>query len=102
MSCKRAQGFLEQHDIDVQTIADANKQKQGAAEAVALAKSVRVIHIAKGKKLVTFDMKKNAPDEGTLLTHLLGPTGNLRAPTIKKGGTLYVGFSEEAYRELAK
>lgn len=79
---------------------DANKQKQGRAEALALAKAASVIHVARGKKVVTFNMKKDAPDDATLLGHLLGPTGNLRAPTIRKGKTLYVGFSEEAYREL--
>ncbi|MSQ94802.1 MAG: hypothetical protein EXR98_09640 [Gemmataceae bacterium] len=79
-----------------------NKQKQGKAEALALAKSARVIRVARGKKLVTFDMKKDAPDDATLLAHLLGPTGNLRAPTIKKGKTLYVGFNEEAYQALVR
>ncbi len=86
----------------MKTIADANKQKQGRAEALALAKTASVILVAKGKKLVTFDMKNDAPDDETLLAHLLGPTGNLRAPTIKKGKTLYVGFSEEAYRGLVE
>ena len=57
-------------------------------------------HVAKGKKRVTFDMKRDPPDDATLLAHILGPTGNLRAPTIKHGKTLYVGFSEDAYREL--
>ena len=66
---------------------------------MALAKTVSVIHIAKGKKLVTIDMK-NAPDNDTLVGLLLGPTGNLRAPTIKQGKTLYVGFSEDAYKAL--
>ena len=47
-------------------------------------------------------MKKNAPDDDTLVKQLLGPSGNLRAPTIKKGKTLYVGFSEESYREIVK
>lgn len=59
-----------------------------------------MVHVAKGKKIVTFEMKKNPPDDATLLAHLLGPTGNLRAPTIKQGKTLYVGFSPETYAEL--
>jgi arsenate reductase-like glutaredoxin family protein len=83
-------------------VVDANKQKQGKAEALALAKAASVVHVMRGKKVVTFDMKKDAPDDATLLSHLLGPTGNLRAPTIKKGKTLYVGFNEDAYRELVK
>jgi len=45
-------------------------------------------------------MKSDPPDDDTLAAHLLGPTGNLRAPTIRKGNTLLVGFSAEAYREV--
>jgi hypothetical protein len=55
--------------------------------------------IGRGKKVVTFDMKSDPPDDETLLVHLLGPTGNLRAPTLRRGRTLLVGFSEEAYRQ---
>lgn len=44
-------------------------------------------------------MKKDAPDEATLLAHILGPSGNLRAPTLRKGKTLLIGFNEEAYRD---
>jgi arsenate reductase-like glutaredoxin family protein len=66
-----------------------------------MAKKVSVIHVAKGKKLVTIDMK-DAPDAETLVSLMLGPTGNLRAPTIKQGKTLYVGFNEEGYKALLK
>jgi arsenate reductase-like glutaredoxin family protein len=54
--------------------------------------------VGRGKKVVTFDMKKHPPDDETLLAHILGPTGNLKAPTLRKGNTLLVGFSEDAYR----
>ena len=60
------------------------------------------MHVAKGKKIVTFDMKKDPPDDATLLAHLLGPTGNLRAPTIRHGKALYVGFSEATYSNFVK
>ena len=56
--------------------------------------------VAKGKKVVAFDMRKEPPDDDLLAAHLLGPTGNLRAPTLRKGRTLLVGFSDEAYREV--
>jgi len=56
--------------------------------------------IAKGKKLVSFHMRKDAPDDDTLLAHMLGPTGNLRAPTLRAGTTLIVGYNEEAYRHV--
>ena len=35
-----------------------------------------------------------------LAAHLLGPTGNLKAPTLRLGDTLLVGFSEAAYRQV--
>jgi hypothetical protein len=45
-------------------------------------------------------MKKDPPNDDTLAAHILGPTGNLRAPTLRKGRTLLVGFSEQAYRQV--
>jgi arsenate reductase-like glutaredoxin family protein len=45
-------------------------------------------------------MKKDAPTDQELLAVMLGPTGNLRAPTVRRGRTLLVGFHEDAYREL--
>jgi arsenate reductase-like glutaredoxin family protein len=79
-------------------VQDAGKDRRGREEALALARQADKVVVAKGKKVVSFDMKKDAPDDEALLAHLLGPTGNLRAPTLRKGKTLLVGFSEEAYR----
>ena len=47
-------------------------------------------------------MKNDPPDDDTLLAYLLGPTGNLRAPTLRRGKTLFVGFSEDAYKQFLK
>lgn len=45
-------------------------------------------------------MKGDPPRDDTLLSHILGPTGNLRAPTIRRGKTLLVGFDDSAYRQV--
>jgi arsenate reductase-like glutaredoxin family protein len=102
MGCKRAQGFLEQNQLEVKEQDDASKERKGRDEALALARAADRIVVAKGKKIVTFDMKSNPPDAETLVTHLLGPTGNLRAPTLRQGKTLLVGFSDEAYKQVLK
>ncbi len=81
---------------------DAGKDRKGREQALALAKEAAKIVVARGKKVVSFDMKKDPPDDDTLAAHVLGPTGNLRAPTVRKGKTLYVGFSDDVYRELTK
>jgi arsenate reductase-like glutaredoxin family protein len=101
MGCKKAQGFLETSDWDIASeVVDAKKDKRGRDAALALAKSAETVIVARGKKVVTFDMKKAPPDDETLASYLLGPTGNLKAPTIRKGKTLLVGFGEGAYREV--
>lgn len=73
------------------------KARLGPDDALKLANDASTVMIAKGKKVVTFSMKKDRPDDKTLLAHMLGPSGTLRAPTIRKGKTLLVGFNEEAY-----
>jgi len=55
--------------------------------------------VGKLKSTVIFDMS-DPPDDDTLARYLLGPTGNLKAPTLRVGDTLYVGFSEAAYQQL--
>ena len=58
------------------------------------------LYVAKGKKLVHVDLKREKPPRAELLSLLLGPTGNLRAPTLRKGRKLIVGFDEATYRKL--
>ncbi len=76
------------------------KAKLGRPEALKLAGQASTVVVARGKKVVTFSMSKNRPDDDTLLAQMLGPTGNLRAPTIRKGKTLLVGFHEETYASV--
>lgn len=75
-------------------------KKYDAAAALALLASMTKLIAAKGKKVVEFDLKTNRPTDEELLAHLLGPTGNLRAPTARIGKTLVVGFNPEAYEQV--
>jgi arsenate reductase-like glutaredoxin family protein len=63
-------------------------------------KDVDEIYAAKGKQVVHMDLRRGKPSRAELLGVLLGPTGNLRAPTLRKGRTLIVGFDEATYRRL--
>lgn len=75
------------------------KAKWGRDDALKLAARASVIVVARGSKVVTLSMTRNQPDEETLLAHLLGPTGRLRAPTLRIGKTLLVGFNADAYAD---
>ena len=81
---------------------DAKKTTLKEREALALVQEVDEIYASKGKQVVHLDLKKAKPDKAALLGLLLGPTGNLRAPTLRKGRTLLVGFDEAAYARVLK
>jgi arsenate reductase-like glutaredoxin family protein len=81
---------------------DANRVKKGRADALALLRQSDRLVAAKGKKVVAIDLKADRPGDEELLALVLGPTGNLRAPTLRVGKTLLVGFNEEAYRSVLR
>jgi arsenate reductase-like glutaredoxin family protein len=78
----------------------ANKTKLGPDKALELAAIASTIHVARGKNVVTFHMKNDPPSSEELLKVMLGPTGNLRAPTIRKGKTVIVGYQNELYEKI--
>lgn len=53
--------------------------------------------MAKGKKISEFDLAKEPLSAAELAAVVLGPTGNLRAPTLRRGKTWIVGFNDELY-----
>jgi arsenate reductase-like glutaredoxin family protein len=101
MGCQKAQGFLERvSDLKVGERVDARKMRLGRAEALRLARQARRIIAGRGQKLIELDLRKDRPDDDELAGLLLGPSGNLRAPTLRIGDTLLVGFNEAAYEQL--
>jgi hypothetical protein len=55
-----------------------------------------MIIVAKGKNVVRFEA--DARTGSDCVDAMLGPTGNLRAPTLVIGKTVLVGFDEASYR----
>ena len=79
---------------------DAGKKRFSEDEALSLLTGIDTLIAAKGKKVETFDLKNDRPDDATLLARMMGPTGNLRAPTARVGRTLVVGFNPEVYAQV--
>ena len=75
----------------------ASKKLQEADARVLLKSASRLI-VAKGKQIREFAVGSRPSKEA--VEAMLGPTGNLRAPTARVGKTLLVGFNEEAYRSV--
>jgi len=64
---------------------------------VAQAKSVTV---AKGKKVERFEAV--VAEKETVLKNIMGPSGNLRAPTYRVGQDFIVGFNLELFQDWLK
>lgn len=72
-------------------------RKLGEADAKKLIQGAKRIHVAKGKALEEFP---GGSAKKEIVEKLLGATGNLRAPTIRVGDTLLVGFNEDVYAQV--
>jgi hypothetical protein len=53
--------------------------------------------VAKGKKVSEFDTSQVSND---MVNAMLGPTGNLRAPTLIIANTVVVGYNAELYENI--
>lgn len=75
---------------------DARKRSYKPADLEELFEGATRLVAMKGKKVETFVLAGGSPDP-VLLKAVLGPSGNLRAPAIRKGKTWLVGFNSEGY-----
>ena len=57
------------------------------------------ISVAKGKKVQVFDSV--AAQKAEVLKNVMGPSGNLRAPTYRVGDQFVVGFNLDLYQDWA-
>ncbi len=79
---------------------NAKRQRLGERDALALLEGADALWSMKGKRIVHVDLVRDPPPRRELLALVLGPTGNLRAPTLRTGRTLIVGFDEATFRRL--
>ncbi len=81
---------------------DAKKATIRGDAALGALKDVDELYVMKGAKVVHVDLKAQKPARAELLGLLLGPTGNLRAPTLRRGRTLLVGFDAATYARVLR
>lgn len=70
-------------------------------DALSLLDGVSELLVARGRKILRFDLAAGErPDEEMLLSLLLGRSGKLRAPAMRVGSRLLVGFHGEMYESV--
>jgi arsenate reductase-like glutaredoxin family protein len=65
-----------------------------------MAREAHRLVAAKGKKVTTLDLQTAPPAEDVLAGLMLGPTGNLRAPMMRVGQTILVGYNDQAFTDI--
>ena len=76
---------------------DARKQKVGLEDLEELFDGASRLIVARGKNRQEFDLKAGLPDEELLVKHVLGRSGNLKAPSVRFGKTWLVGWGEPTW-----
>lgn len=82
--------MLDARKVNVKTTRKAKSEPLSEKDARGLLKEVDEVVIAKGKSART------VPARDATLDDLRGPTGNFRAPMMRIGRRLLVGFHEES------
>jgi arsenate reductase-like glutaredoxin family protein len=65
-----------------------------------MARQARRLIAAKGKKVTTLELATASPSDDVLADLMLGPTGNMRAPTLRVGETLLVGYNDAVFADI--
>jgi len=86
---------LDENGISIITEVNARKNVLQAEDIPQLIREIDLLYVASGKKVVEYIPGKVV--EGDLIAKVCGRSGNLRAPTMKVGRTLYVGYNLALY-----
>ena len=89
--------MFDENNIVIGETVEARKQKIEGDDAWNLLAGAEKLVVGRGKKTVMFDPESDSKEN--ILKVCLGRTGNLRAPTLKMGNLLVVGFNDDMYAE---
>ncbi len=84
--------------MDIAEEIDAKKQVIGPDQVWDFVKKASSVHVASGQKILTFKPDSASKDE--LISKATGRTGNLRAPALRIGDDLYIGFNAALYEGI--
>lgn len=76
-------------------VRSATREPIEGEAALSVLEGVTDLFVAKGKKTLHVDLANERPDDGALLALLLGRSGKLRAPALRTGTRLIVGYNAD-------
>jgi arsenate reductase-like glutaredoxin family protein len=80
-------------------VQSASREPIAGEAALDVLDGVSDLYVAKGKKTLHVDLTRARPADDELLALLLGRSGKLRAPAIRVGKRLLIGFNSDILAE---
>jgi len=77
---------------------NAKNQTLSGDDAWELVANADKVYVASGKNIIEFDPSTVSKEE--ILKKIIGRTGNLRAPALKRGNDYFIGFNTDLYDRL--
>ncbi len=90
--------MFEERQVDVVQVKDAKKEKIDAEKAWDMIRTCETVWIGKGKKVLEFS--PGGENREDILKAAMGRSGNLRAPSVKAGKQMLIGYNEALYQNL--
>ena len=84
--------------MKIDEIVDARKNVIKAEGAWEIFQDIETLYVGRGKKTAVYTPDAESKEE--ILKVSLGRTGNLRAPALRAGKLMYVGYNDAMYEEM--
>jgi len=85
-------------DVAIVKEVDAKKEAFPGEAAWQVIAGAEKVYVAAGKKIIEF--APATADKEVMIKKITGPSGNLRAPTLRLGRIFYIGFHPEMYEKI--
>lgn len=101
-ACRKAQEYLADFELDVRERVDARRTRIGPSALSKVVDGARTVLVSNGRSVARYDLKGGSRGSSEMYARMVGPTGNLRAPTLRRGGLVVVGYHAESMREFVQ
>jgi arsenate reductase-like glutaredoxin family protein len=101
-ACRKAQEFLAGFELEVRERVDARRTRIGPSALSKVVDGAKTVLVSNGRSVARYDLKGSGRASSEMYARMVGPTGNLRAPTLKRGGLVVVGYHADSMQEFVK
>lgn len=101
-ACRKAAAYLEGYELAVREKVDARRTRIGPSALAKVVEGAKTVLVSDGRSVTRHDPREGESERKAMYARMVGPTGNLRAPTLRRGDLVVVGFHEKSIGELVK